>query len=228
MKAMIKLLLMAVAVLVISASCEHKELCRNHLEHASRYHIYVDPSYDLDWQYAFASTTPDWSEQWNSDFGFSYDSLRPNKPTGLRVLTNNIETGESNQLNISADGGRVYFSGPRNSLLLYNNDTEYIIFNDLSTQTAATATTRTRTRSTYVGNEYSSEAKENTVSPPDMLFARYIKECILEKQLNPDTVPVELIPLVYTYLVRYEVTYGMEYLGLARGALSGKIGRAHV
>ena len=228
MKAMIKLLLVAVAVLVISASCEHKDLCWDHMGHALRYHIYVKPTYDQDWQYANSPQTPDWSEQWNPDFGLPYDSLRPEKPLGVRVLTSNLETAFTDLHNITADGGRVYFSGARNSLLLYNNDTEYIVFSDLGTQTAATATTRTRTRSTYLGNQFSSETIENTVAPPDMLYATYLSECIVEEKLVPDTISVELKPLVYTYLVRYEVVYGMEYLGLARGALSGMAGSVYL
>ena len=228
MKNFFKLALVVATIIAFSAACEHKDLCWDHMGHASRFHIFIKPSYDQDWQYANSPQTPDWSTQWNPDFGFPYDSLRPEIPAGVRVLTSNLDSKVSDLHNISADGGRVYFSGPRNSLLLYNNDTEYIIFNDLSTQTAATATTRTRTRSTYVGNQYSSEERENTVAPPDMLYARYLDKYEVEEKVVPDTIPVELKPLVYTYFIRYEVVYGMEYLGLARGALSGMAGSVYL
>ena len=230
MKAMIKLFLMAVAVLVISASCEHKELIYD--QHLAHYWLYINPSYDQDWQYANAPETPDWSNQWNSDFGFPYDSLRPILPLGLRVFANDL-AGEIPQrvTNIDETGGRAYLAAKDNSLLIYNNDTEYIIFNNLGTQTAATATTRTRTRSTYMGNQYSSEEKENTVAPPDMLYARYLDNVHVDHRTfadEIDTLDVELRPLVYTYFVRCEVTYGMQYFGIARGALSGMAGSIYL
>ena len=231
MKAMIKLLFVAVAVLVISASCEHKQLVFD--QHLAHYWVHINPSYDQDWQYAYDEETPDWSMLWDADrFGFQYDSLRPELPLGLRVLAQDLNNKSQSYVNnISATGGRAYLTGKDNSLLFYNNDTEYIIFNDLGTQTAATATTRTRTRSTYLGNQFSSETEENTVAPPDMLYAAYLDNVHVDHRTfedEIDTIPVLLRPLVFTYLVRYEVTYGMQYLGIARGALSGMAGSVYL
>ena len=231
MKAMIKLLFVAVVVLVISASCEHKQLVFD--QHLAHYWVHINPSYDQDWQYAYDEETPDWSMLWDADrFGFQYDSLRPELPLGLRVLAQDLNNKSQSYVNnISATGGRAYLTGKDNSLLFYNNDTEYIIFNDLGTQTAATATTRTRTRSTYLGNQFSSEDEENTVAPPDMLYAAYLDNVHVDHRTfedEIDTIPVLLRPLVFTYLVRYEVTYGMQYLGIARGALSGMAGSVYL
>ena len=228
MRAILKLIAVAIVTLIISASCEHKELCMDHNEHAARYHLYILPTFEQEWQYSNSPETPDWSEQWDPDFGFSYDSLRPAVPTGVRILALNKETNIQTTSNIMATGGVAYSTGVENSLLLYNNDTEYIIFNDMGNQTVANATTRTRTRSTYMGNEFSSEENENTVAPPDMLYARYLPAYNIEKQYDPDTLPVTLMPLVYTYLVRYEITYGIQYFGIARGALSGMAGSVYL
>lgn len=230
MKNFFKLALVVATIIAFSAACEHKELIYD--QHLAHYWVYIDPTYDQDWQYANSPQTPDWSTQWNPDFGFPYDSLRPALPAGLRVLANDLN-GEIQQRvsNIDETGGRAYLAGKDNSLLLYNNDTEYIIFNDLGTQTAATATTRTRTRSTYLGNQYSSEEKENTVAPPDMLYARYLDKVHVDHRTfadEIDTLPVELKPLVFTYYIRYEVTYGMQYFGIARGALSGMAGSVYL
>jgi hypothetical protein len=231
MKNFIKLFLAVAVVIVISASCEHKALIYDH--HLAHYWVQIyRPVYDQDWQYASTNNTPDWSEQWDPDFGFSYDSLRPTLPAGLRVLANDL-TGKNQQSvsNIDELGGRAYLAGKDNSLLIYNNDTEYLIFSNLGTQTAATATTRTRTRSTYLGNQFSSEEVENTVAPPDMLYACYIDNFHIDKRTfeeDIDTLSIHLHPLVYTYFVRYEVTYGMQYFGIARGALSGMAGSVYL
>lgn len=37
----------------------------------------------------------------------------------------------------------------RHSILFYNNNTEYIVFNDLTSSATSTATTRTRTRAGF-------------------------------------------------------------------------------
>ena len=224
MRAILKLVAVAIVTLIISASCEHKELCMDHYNHASRLHLYVSPTFEQEWQYSNSPETPDWSEQWDPDFGFSYDMLRPTVPSGIRVLALDKTTGVQTTSNILATGGIAYFTGTDNSILLYNNDSEYLVFNDIGNQTAATATTRTRTRSTYMGNQYSSEEVENTVAPPDMLYARYLSDYQVERKFIPDTLSITMMPLVYTYLIRYEVTHGMEYIGLARGALSGMAG----
>lgn len=229
MRAILKLIVVAVATLIISASCEHKELCTNHNEHAARHHLYILPIFEQEWEYHLGKNSIDWSAVWDANkYLMSYDDLRPEVPSGVRILALNKETAVQTSSNILASGGVAYSTGVDNSLLFYNNDTEYIVFNDMGNQTAATATTRTRTRSTYMGNEFSSEENENTVAPPDMLYARYLPEYAIERQYDPDTLPVTLMPLVYTYLIRYEVTYGIQYFGIARGALSGMAGSVYL
>lgn len=225
MRAILKLIAVVVATLIISASCEHKELCMDHYLHASRLHLYVLPTFEQEWQYPLSQTAIDWASSWDAEkYMMEYDKLRPTVPSGVRVLALDKSTEVQTTTNILATGGIAYFTGTNNSVLLYNNDTEYIVFNDMGDQTAATATTRTRTRSTYMGNEFSSEEVENTMAPPDMLYARYLKDWQVERKFIPDTLSVTMMPLVYTYLIRYEVVYGMEYIGLARGALSGMAG----
>ena len=103
------------------------------------------------------------------------------------------------------------------SILLHNNDTRYIVFNDLNASASATATTRTRTRATYSEDH----AEETTVNAPDMLYGAWIESYTATPTLNPDTLPVTMRPLVYTYLIRYEFDAGLEHVTLARGALSG-------
>ena len=213
MKKILNIILL-VHVLMVT-SCNHKDLCFNHREHAHKYHIRIDADYRRDWEENYGYT--DWLALWPTNY-IDYESLRPGVPKGLRVVNYN-EKGDYNLHNISADGGIVTLYEGLNDVLFYNNDTEYIIFSrtgDASTR----ATTRTRTRGTYTPNVYA-HAGEQTVSPPDMLYANYVEDYEAHKVITPAPFEITLQPLVFTYKIRYEFAEGLEYVAQARGALTG-------
>ncbi len=203
-------------VLTVLTSCEHKDLCVDHREHAHRYHINVIADYRYDWEECCGGT--DWEYRW-PDHYIPYDSLRPGKPGGIRVVNYN-ENGDYNLHNISADGGVVTLYEGVNDLLFYNNDTEYIIFSRTGNDASTRATTRTRTRGTYTPNVYAHKG-EQTVSPPDMLYANYVEDYEVHKVITPAPFEITLQPLVFTYKIRYEFAEGLEYVAQARGALTG-------
>ena len=204
--------------LVITTSCEHKELCYHHADHAQKYHINVVADYRYDWEENYGGT--DWKANWPKDYT-PYDELRPGKPSGLRVINTGID-GKDNMHNISPDGGVITLFEGANDLLFYNNDTEYIIFNRVGSGSDAStrATTRSRTRATYLGSKYANEGEE-TMTPPDMLYGNYFEDYLCEKLVEAPEVKVTLQPLVFTYKIRYEFSEGLEFVSLARGALSG-------
>ena len=201
-------------------SCTHKELCYNHREHAHRYHVEIFADYRQDWEENYGHI--DWKANWPEHY-IPYDELRPEKPDGLRVI-NYDDNGNSDIHNISSEGGVVSLYEGYNDILIYNNDTEYIVFSrsdqGATTKAATKATTRTRTRSTYKGSEFATKSEE-TITPPDMLYANYLEGVISERTLDPVGLDIVLQPLVYTYKVRYEFASGLEYVAMARGALSG-------
>lgn len=207
------------AVLLLTSACEHKELCYNHREHAHNYYVNVIADYRYDWEETYGI---DWKTEgaW-PDWYMSYDDLRPSKPDGLRVI-NYSEYANSNIHNIDPDGGVVNLYEGRNDILFYNNDTEYIVFTHNDTDNGATTrvTTRRRTRSTYIEPEYANVG-EPTMTPPDILYANFYTQYIPEKVSEPVDLKVTLQPLVFTYKVRYEFAEGLEYVALARGALTG-------
>ena len=216
MKKLLNIMLLVLVLMV--TSCNHKDLCYNHREHAHKYHIEIDADYRRDWEENYGYT--DWSALWPTNY-IDYESLRPGTPNGLRVINYN-ETLESNTHNLGAYGGVVtLYEGP-NDILLYNNDTEYIVFQRHNDGNRATtrATTRTRSRATYTASEYTEQGEE-TMTPPDMLFANYIDNYYAEKVIDPVDIEVELQPLVFTYKIRYEFKSGLQYVAMARGALSG-------
>ena len=214
------------AVMALSlTACDNKNLCFDHGDHAPRCQAHISVQYELQWQYTFGNAT-DWRAEWPAEFGMDYDGLLPSIPTGLRMVSYDAD-GSCEINNLPPSGGPVYFRTGMHSLLFYNNDTEYIVFNDLHSFAAATATTRSRSRSrsTYIGNRYiESKGEENTVNPPDVLFGHYVESYINERSVEPRPLPIVMRPLVFTYLVRYEFRHGLNYVALARGALAGMAG----
>ena len=203
--------------LVVTA-CNHKELCYTHRDHAHKFHIQVNADYRYDWEENYGYI--DWVSNW-PDHYIDYESLRPKTPTGIRVVNYN-ENNDSKIHNIGANGGVVTLYEGVNDILFYNNDTEYILFQreDDGNKATTRASTRTRTRATYLGSEYTKQGEE-TVTPPDVLFANFVESYVPEKSVEPVEVPTTLQPLVFTYKIRYEFDEGVQYIVRARGALSG-------
>lgn len=208
------------AILIASlVSCEHKEFCYDHDPHALKYHVNVKASYEQEWQYTYGNAT-DWKAEWPDSLPMSYEDLRPGIPEGLRILSFD-ETGRQEMKNMPASGGILSLSEGTFSLLFYNNDTEYIVFDKLESFTTARASTRTRTRSSYMGNSYSQTKNEKTVSAPDMLYGNYLEKYTPEKVVVAPDMDITMHPLVFTYVIRYEFEHGLQYVALARGALAG-------
>lgn len=209
-------ILSTLLLLAVLTACEHKDLCLDHSAHAHKHHINVIADYRYDWEECYGGT--DWEAAWPSDY-ISYDNLRPSKPDGIRIINHN-DQGLSDKHNISADGGVVTLFEGYNDVLFYNNDTEYILFTNTNQVASTRATTRTMSRSSYLGNSYANK-NEMTMTPPDILYANYYEDLYVEKLEKPTDIEVTLQPLVYTYKVRYEFKEGLEFVAIARGALSG-------
>lgn len=220
------------AAMMMLTSCNHKELCFDHDGHVPSYMTDVRVSYDYNWEQPYDGLT-DWRADWSSlGFDFGYDSLLPVKPEGIRMSAYNAD-GTRLETNMSADGEPVYLAPGENSLLFYNNDTEYIIFNDMGSYDEASATTRGRSRSSYKGNPYyvpqsGGKNNETTVSAPDVLFGHYIDSYYQNSNMHPQTLDITMHPLVFTYMIKYEFSHGYEYVALARGALSGMAGSVYL
>ena len=210
----------ALAALAL-CSCEHKELCEDHEPHALRNRVEIIAGYEQRWEYPWEGGT-DWAASWPGEFGFSYASLNPQLPQGLRTVVYN-ENDVPRTYNLDVFGGIVPLADGRSDMLLYNNDTECIVFSDLGSTATAMATTRTRTRPSYKGSMFGSSegADEVTVTPPDMLYGASVSGYVPFKTIEPAPLEVLLTPLTYTYCVRIEVEQGQKYVALARGALAG-------
>lgn len=206
--------LIITAVLLLTGC--RKDLCYTHDEHGLAVKVDVVADWEQEWE---RTHDTDWEQNWPEDFSCTYDDLRPEVADGIRALVYADEGGSYSEYNLEADGGRLPMNEGTNTLLFYNNDTEYIVFSDLTTSASASATTRTRTRATFTNTE--AHADERTINEPDMLYGAYLDKYEAQRTVEPVELPLTLHPLVYTYIVRYEFSHGLQYVALARGALAG-------
>jgi hypothetical protein len=224
-------LLRQVALLLLllpaTTACTHKELCLLPDEHILDNMLSFVFDYEQIWHEAYqgsADTTLYWVDQWPEDIlEMAYDDLRPDPPEGVRVLYR-TPGGKASVLNLDPAGGHMYFADQEYQVLLYNNDTEYILIEDDAALGTIKATTRSRTRASYLGNSLvkTDNESEETVNPPDMLYCAYFDNFRFRaSKADADRMNVMLQPAVFTYAVHYRITHGLDAVALARGALSG-------
>lgn len=207
-----------VALLSLSG-CKHRDFCYVHPRHAPVAVAIVEADYSRVWELPHTTPYILWSESWPEGLPYQYDDLRPVCPEGLRINIYPIE-GERYSVDLPSKGGEVQFEteGPH-SLLLYNNDTEYIILDGMDSFVSSKASTRTRTRSTYQGTR----TGERTVNPPDALYAQYVEHFVSQRTApgEHEVLETTLESRVFTYVIQYNFDYGFMYVKQARGALSG-------
>lgn len=186
-----------------------KDLCYNHYREAR-----IATDWECVWERDYGCG---WSSAWSAEkFGTDYEALSPERAAGVSMLDYDA-SGRATQNFFPPEGGTVVLTEGAHSLLFYNNDTEYIVFNDMATLPSASATTTTRTRASFVNPH----AGERTVNAPDVLYGAFLEEVPPVELHQSIDLAATLRPLVYTYLVRYEFEKGAEHIALARGALSG-------
>lgn len=223
---MIKILLCVCALLSLSG-CRHRDFCYHHEEHSPVAVTIIKADYLRAWEIAHAADPyRDWRSDWPSHMPMAYDDLLPGIPEGLRVVVYPHDGSERYAVNMDAHGGELQFQAEGwHSMLLYNNDTEYIVFEGQESYTSSTATTRTRNRSTYNGNRYYAPMRtdERTVTPPDVIYSAYVEAHVVQRTVPGEhtVAEVTLQPRVFTYVVHYGFDAGFEYVKQARGALAG-------
>lgn len=211
---------------MVSSSCKHKELCMDHNHNAN---VMLEVNWYLKWNLQYYI---DWETQWNPEWKIDWSKIVPPEPEGVRLVAQKHDDKYKQTYNLPPGGGPLELQPGVYSVLLYNNDTEYIIFEDAELSSALTATTRSRTRSPYSENR----PDEVTVNQPDFLFSSYDDDFVIdEKEYDATTgdvirivVDVPMYPVVLTYIVRYEFSSGKEFVVEARGALSGMAGTVNL
>ena len=211
MKRAFRMLAVALTTCVAAASSSgcRKDLCYNHYREAR-----IATDWECVWERDYGRG---WASSWPAErFGMDYASLSPERASGITMLDYD-ETGRTTQNFFPPGGGSIVLFEGAHSFLFYNNDTEYIVFNDMATLPSASATTTSRMRTSFVNPH----ADERTVNAPDVLYGAFLEHVPPVKLHQSIRLAATLRPLVYTYLIRYEFDSGAEYVALARGALSG-------
>lgn len=219
--------------LTASLSACHKDLCWDHDDHALTYEVRLNFHYDQSWHEDYSyykdpevDVDGSWVVEATDYFDEEMPELRPSKPKGVRCLLYD-EDGNRRTYNLGTNGGTVQVTPGDHQMLFFNNDSEYIVFADDPDVSGITVTTRAVSRSSYQGSPYvnTGTRAENTVSAPDMLYFSYVENySVVHASETPDTLHVDMSPLVCTYVIRFNFARGGEYVALARGALAGMAG----
>lgn len=210
-KQMMKQFTVAMLLLISLSGCR-KDLCYNHDEHSMAVKTQIQADWEQEWERDYRI---DWEEVWKEEWSREYDEFRPEEGEGIRAIVYTDE--QYSESNLDNEGGRLPMSEGKHSLLFYNNDTEYIVIDEITSLATASATTRTRTRANFA----ELHEGERTVTPPDMLYGAYVAEYDAERTWNAVALPIEMRPLAYSYLIRYRFASGQQYVAQARGALAG-------
>lgn len=210
--------MMALFLLIVFSGCR-KELCYNHDEHSMSVKTHVQSDWEQEWEREYLI---DWKEMWQEEWSREYDELRPEPGEGIRAVMYSEDGYQES--NLPAEGGRLPITEGQYSFLFYNNDTEYIVFDAVSSHATAAATTRTRTRSNFA----ELHEGERTVTAPDMLYGAYVEEYHAERTWDPVVLPIQMRPLTYSYLIYYRFASGLQYVAQARGALAGMADKVYL
>lgn len=211
---MIRLDRILICLLAVSwlSGCR-KDICYDHDEHSFSVKLYAVTLWEQEWERPYDY---DWKENWPYGLDRTYDDLRPEIPEGITAKVYGDDNYRTEAF-YDTEGGKLPLKEGNNSILMYNNDTEYIILNGFGASKTATATTRTLSRASY----QPLHEGERTVNQPDLLYGHFIENYQAVKSFEKVQLPVEMHPLVYTYVVKFTVTKGLKYLALARGAMAG-------
>lgn len=202
-----------IVLVVLMSSCR-KELCYNHDDHSPGVRVEFATTWELVWERDYGCG---WQNCWNQEWESMYEDLLPGVPEGIRIFAYH-ESGIQKEYNIEPEGRKVVLGDEGEySFLLYNNDTEYLVYKDLTSSKDATATTRTTSRAEF----RSPNDDERIMNQPDMLFGRYVESYNVERKLETETLVLEMRPLVYSYYVRMKFGSGFDYVSKARGVMAG-------
>lgn len=206
-------ILIALMVLSALAACQRTELCYDHYPSLT-----LGLAWEHEWERDYGMNH---AANWDASLhGFMYDDMRPDRPEWVNMVINGPD-GSTTEKFLDSEGGKIDVDmGEGYSYLLYNGDTEYIMLSDIASLADARATASSRSRSgmSYI-NEHHPNAR--STNPPDVLYAAYIENAPSFGIHDHLSLDVKMQPLVYTYVIRYEIEYGMEHVSLARGALGG-------
>lgn len=200
-------------VFALMTSCERTELCYDHFPTLT-----LGLSWEQEWERDYGMKHAD---NWDSGrHGFGYDDMRPERSEWVNMVIKKSD-GSTTEKYVDPDGGLLNADlGGGKTYLFYNGDTEYILFSDMASpvDARASATLRSRAGLAYITEQHPGVRSTNS---PDVLYASYVDNVPTFGIHEHHSLDINMQPLVYTYIIRYEFDYGLEHVSLARGALGG-------
>ncbi len=172
------------------------------------YPMEIQATYNTDWSVPITPRAP------------GNIKLRPQEPSGLRTA---LYTGDKCITdNLPPEGGVIYSPAGVHNFLFYNNDTEYVILYHSDSFDKAVATTRDISSESIKGEGIiPNEGSLATVNQPDMLFVSSSEDYFVDPELPFNYIATELHPVVFSYVIGFTFSEGVEYVSRARAALSG-------
>lgn len=206
-------------VSLFATSCKHTSLADMDAVFTKR--MLVKATYETEWNYPIEGGI-DWKNDpdWEDTFHFPYELLTPSLPDGLRVQLY-LQDNKASIFNIDSQGGEIPFTNGCQSLLFYNNNTEFIVFDGLQSLKLASATTGTRSEAGHQAGVDIEDLLGNIKNSPDLLFSQYIESFVGREHPDTETLSVTLRPLVFSYLIQFEFIKGLERIERAAGSLTG-------
>lgn len=209
-------------ILTIATSLLLLPGCRQELVYEdienSPYRLNLDLEWELDWE---VNSDYNWADNWG-DLGADndYDYYRPRKPEGVAVILYNELNGNyvfSKELHMPASGGSFSIEPTTRAILFFNDDSDYVVINNLGSPHTVTASTGNHTNTSFSDLHIG----ERKVKQPDLLYGAFIE--ITEEQIMKGDLPNKVVisPLAYGYVIKYHIEKNLEYVKDATGALAG-------
>lgn len=219
-------------LLIVSLYSCREDLCYGH-NHGKTVNFFVDwiQDFDIYW-------SEDWRDKYNNSFEIDWNKLAISEPEGVRAVIYPWSEDKGKIIrNMPSSGGQVILNHGYYDCLLYNNDTEFIQFDD--TDNAALSTATTRSRNVVSFSMTMDKLEENVVNQPDMLFSAAVDSLQIEyNEFNLNDVEstvekfkdldITMYPLVHTYVLRFNIESGMKYVAVARGMLKNMAGTVNM
>lgn len=182
------------------------------------FNLKMNIEWELDWE---KNSENNLSDNWG-EYGLEndYDFFRPRKPEGVAVfLYNGTPEAYSfgRELHLPAAGGSFSIDYSTRAILFVNDDSDYVILNNLGSPYTVTATTGQHPNSSF--NDL--HKGEKSAKQPDILYGALIE--LTDEQISTGNIPEKVVlePLAFSYVIRYDIGKNREHVLSATGALAG-------
>ncbi len=223
MKIYISMFSLIGALSLLSAACQKELVYEERAEDPYRMEIKVD--WELEWE---MNSGNNWLESWESvGSANDYDFFRPRQPEGMAVILYDGIDGDytfSREMHLPSSGGSFSIDPTTRAILFINDDSDYVVIKNLGSPYTVTASTGNHMSALYSDLH----PGEKSLKQPDLLYGALVE--LTDEQIEKGKLPEKVVisPLVYGYVIKYNITKNLEYVAGASGALAGMAGSVNI